>query len=128
MLSPWKSCLNARLQWGKMHSARMVKYQRNAPKGLGTPLKEFVDPQCEPSVNSVDPMEVEGLASSRARLVVNKWKGLASSVHIFRGICKKPRKKHSPMQEMSDSLKSMSDIIVESRSVSIHTPFCTTEE
>ena len=32
------------------------------------------------------------------------------------------------MQEMSDSLKSMSDIIVESRSVSIHTPFRTTEE
>ena len=62
MLSPWKSCLNAWLQWEKMHSARMVKYQRNAPKGLGIPLKEFVDPQCEPSVNSVDPMEVEGLA------------------------------------------------------------------
>ena len=57
--------------------------------------KEFVDPQCEPSANLVDPMEVEGPASSRARLTVNKGKGLASSVQLFRGICKKPRKKRS---------------------------------
>ena len=111
-----------------MHSAQMVKYQRNALKGSGdsTDSKKFVDPQCEPSVNSVDPMEVEGLASSRARPAMNKGKGLASDVHLFRGICKNPRKKCSPMQEMSDSLNSMLDVIVESRSVSTHTPFRTT--
>ena len=54
--------------------------------------KEFVDPQCEPSAN-VDPMEVEGPSFSRVGPVVNKGKGLASSVHLFKGICKKPRKK-----------------------------------
>ena len=72
-------------------------------------------------------MEVEGPASSRARLAVDKGKGLASGVQLFRGICKKPRKKRSTIQEMSDSLKSMSDVIIESRSVSTHnTPFRTT--
>ena len=60
--------------------------------------KEFVDPQCEPSANSVDPMEVEGPASSRARPAMDKGKGLASSVQLFKGICKKPRKKHSTIQ------------------------------
>nr|POF14409.1 hypothetical protein CFP56_66319 [Quercus suber] len=98
-------------------------------KGSGDSIdsKEFVDPQCEPSANSVDPMEVEGPASSRARPAVNKGKGLASGVQLFRGICKKPRKKRSTIQDMSDSLKSMSDVIVESRSVSTHnTPFRTT--
>ena len=75
--------------------------------GDSTDSKEFVDPQCEPSANSVDPMEVDGPASSRARPAMNKGKGLASDVHLFRGICKNPRKKCSPMQEMSDSLKSM---------------------
>nr|POE52385.1 hypothetical protein CFP56_70844 [Quercus suber] len=39
---------------------------------------------------------------------------------------KKPRKKRSTIQDMSDSLKSMSDVIVESRGVSTHnTPFRT---
>ena len=42
-----------------------------------TDSKEFVDPQCQPSTN-VDPMEVEGLSSSRARPVVNKGKSLSS--------------------------------------------------
>ena len=71
-------------------------------------------------------MEVEGPASSRARPAVNKGKGLASGVQLFRGICKKPRKKRSTMQEISDSLKSMSDVIVESKRVSTHnTPFRT---
>lgn len=83
--------------------------------------KEFVDPQCQPSVN-VDPMEVEGPSLSRAGLAVNKGKGLASGVHLFRPICKKLRKKHSVVQEMSDSLKNISDVIVESRSVSTRTP------
>ena len=50
----------------------------------------------------------------------------ASGVHLFRGICKKPRKKHSVVQEMSDSLKNISDVIVESRSVSTRTPFAST--
>ena len=84
----------------------------------------FLDPQCEPFTNLVDPMEVEGPALSRARPAVDKGKGLASGVQLFRGICKKQRKKRSTIQEMFDSLKSMSDVIVESRSVSTHnTPF-----
>ena len=44
-------------------------------------------------------------------------------VHLFRGICKKPRKKRSVVQEMSDSLKNILDVIVESISVSTNTPF-----
>ena len=87
----------------------------------------FLDPQCEPSANSVDPMEVEGPASSKERPTMDKGKGLASGVQLFRRICKKPRKKRSTIQEMSNSLKSVSDVIVESRSVSTHnTPFRTT--
>ncbi|KAL0010398.1 hypothetical protein SO802_005506 [Lithocarpus litseifolius] len=93
--------------------------------GDSTDSKEFVDPQCQASTN-VDAMEVEGLASSRARPVVNKGKGLASGVPFFRGIYKKPRKKCSVVQDMSDSLRNISDVIVESRSVSSHTPFRTT--
>ena len=53
---------------------------------------EFVDPQCEPVVN-VDAMEVEGPSSSRVGPTVNKGKGLATSVHIFKPISKKPKKK-----------------------------------
>ena len=53
---------------------------------------EFVDPQCEPAVND-DAMEVEGPSSSRAGLAVNKGKGLATTVHIFKPICKKQKKK-----------------------------------
>ena len=75
----------------------------------------------------VDPMEVEGPSSSRVGQTVNKGKGLASGVHIFRGICKKPRKKRSVVQEMSDSLKNISDVIVESRSVSTRALFASTE-
>ena len=87
--------------------------------------KEFVDPQCQPSMN-VDPMEVESPSLSRVGPTVNKGKGLASGVRLFRGICKKPRKKRSIMQEMSDSLKNILDVIVESRNVSIRTPFAST--
>ncbi|KAL0001715.1 hypothetical protein SO802_015496 [Lithocarpus litseifolius] len=90
-----------------------------------TDSKEFVYPQCQSSAN-VDPMEVEGPASLRARPAVNKGKGLASGVHLFRRICKKPRKKRSVVQDMSNSLKNISDVIVESRSVSTQTPFHTT--
>ena len=65
-------------------------------EGFGDSIdsKEFVDPQCQLSA-SVDPIEVEGPSLSRAGLVVNKGKGLTSGVHLFRGICKKPRKKRS---------------------------------
>ena len=60
--------------------------------GDSTDSIEFVDPQCEPFVN-VDPMEVEGPSSSRARPAMNKGKDLATSVHLFKPICKKPKKK-----------------------------------
>ena len=53
---------------------------------------EFVDPQCEPGVN-VDAMEVEGPSSSRAGSTVYKGKGLATTVHIFKPICKNQKKK-----------------------------------
>ena len=56
--------------------------------------KEFFDPQSQPSAN-VDLMEVKGPSSSMVRLAVNKGKDLASDVHLFKGICKKPRKKRS---------------------------------
>ena len=59
-----------------------------------TNSKEFVDPQSQPSAN-VDLMEVKGSSSLMVRLAVNKGKDLASDVHIFKGICKKPRKKCS---------------------------------
>ena len=64
---------------------------------------EFVDPQCEPFVN-VDVMEVEGPSSSRARPAVTKGKGLATSVHLFKPICKKSRKKRSVVQERCPTL------------------------
>ena len=86
---------------------------------------DFVDPQCEPFVN-VDAMEVEGPSSSRAGPTVTKGKGLATSVHLFKPICKKSRKKHLVVQKMFDSLKSISDVIVESRSVSIHMDIAST--
>ena len=53
---------------------------------------EFVDPQCEPAMN-IDAMEVEGSSSSKAGSAVNKGKGLATTIHIFKPICKKPKKK-----------------------------------
>ena len=53
---------------------------------------EFVDSQCEPVVN-VDAMEVEGPSSSKAGSVVNKGKGLVTTIHIFKPICKKPKNK-----------------------------------
>ncbi|XP_030937494.1 L10-interacting MYB domain-containing protein-like isoform X2 [Quercus lobata] len=82
---------------------------------------EFVDPQCEPVVND-DAMEVEGPSSSRVGPAVNKGKGLATSVHIFKPISKKPKKKRSTAQERSDSLKSISNVIVARSSVSARTP------
>ncbi|XP_023875541.1 L10-interacting MYB domain-containing protein [Quercus suber] len=108
------------------YSSGEIPIELSEGSGDSIDSKEFADPQCEPSANLVDPMDLEGPASSRARPAVNKAKGLASGVQLFRGICKKPRKKCSTIQDMSDSLKSMSDIIVENRSVSTHnTPFHT---
>ncbi|XP_030958489.1 uncharacterized protein At2g29880-like [Quercus lobata] len=83
---------------------------------------KFVDPQCEPIVN-VDAMEVEGSSSLRVGPIVNKGKGLTTSVHIFKPICKKQKKKkRSAAQEMSDSLKNISNVIVERSSLSAHIP------
>ena len=64
---------------------------------------EFVDPQCKPIVN-IDAMEVEGPSSSRARPTMNKGKGLATNVHIFKPICKKPKKKKKPLSYARDVL------------------------
>ena len=46
MLLPWKSCLKTQLQQENMHGPQVVKYQRKAPKVLGTPLiaKNFLTP------------------------------------------------------------------------------------
>ena len=79
---------------GKNAFCTSVEIPKESIEGSGdfADNKKFVDPQCQPSMN-VDLMEVEGPSSSRARLAVNKRKGLASSVHLFKGICKKPRKK-----------------------------------
>ena len=90
-----------------------------------TDSKELIDPQCQPSVD-FDPMEVEGPSLSRTEPEMNKGKGLARGVHLFRGIHEKCGKRHSIMQEMSDSLKYISNVIDESRSVSTHTPFAST--
>ncbi|KAM3701519.1 hypothetical protein ACB098_05G178400 [Castanea mollissima] len=88
--------------------------------------KKFVDPQCQPPTD-VDLMDVEGPSLSRTGPTTNKGKGLARGVHLFRGIHKKRGKKRSIVQEMSDSLKIISDFIIEriieSRSVSTRTPF-----
>ena len=71
--------------------------------------KEFVDPQCQSPVD-VDPMDVECPL-------------LARNVQLFKGIHKERGKKCSVVQEMSDFLKSMTDVIIESKSVSSPAPF-----
>ena len=112
---------------GKNAFCTSSEIPKECTEGFGdsTDSKEFVDPQCQPSAN-IDLMEVEGSSLLRARPAVNKGKGLASDVHIFRRICNKPRKKCSVVQEMSNSLKNISDVIVKSRSVSTRTPFAST--
>lgn len=60
---------------------------------------------------------------SRARLEINKGKGLARNVQLFKGIHKRRSKKHSIVQEISDTLKSMTDVVIESKRVSSHAPF-----
>ena len=65
----------------------------------------------------------EGPSSLRVGSPVNKGKGLATTVHIFKPICKKQKKKkRSVAQEMSDLLKSISKVIVERSSLSARTP------
>nr|POE82111.1 hypothetical protein CFP56_57247 [Quercus suber] len=98
-----------------------IPTETNEGSGYSADSVEFVDPQCDPVVN-VDAMEVEGPSSSRAGPAVNKGKSLATSVHIFKPISKKPKKKRSTAQEMSDSLKSISNVLVERSSLSAHTP------
>ena len=68
-------------------------------------------------------MDVECPLLSRAGLEMNKEKGLARNVQLFKGIQKKCGKKCSIAQELSDSLKSMTDVIIESKSVSSPAPF-----
>ena len=104
---------------GKNAFCMSSQIPKETTEGFGDSVDstKFVDPQCEPFVN-VDAMEVEGPLSLKAGLAVTKGKGLETSVHLFKPICKKSRKKHSVAQEMSDSLKSILDVIVKSRSVS----------
>ena len=96
-----------------------------------TDSKELIDPQCQPSVD-FDPIltqcqpPIEGPSLSRTESAMNKGKGLARGVHLFKGIHEKRGKKHSIMQEMSDSLKNISNVIDEIKSVSTCTPFAST--
>nr|POF02055.1 hypothetical protein CFP56_18179 [Quercus suber] len=71
-------------------------------------------------------MDVECPLLSRAGPEINKGKGLARNVQLFKGLHKKHGKKHLTMQEMSDYLKSMTDVIIESKSVSNLAPFTST--
>ncbi|KAL0015437.1 hypothetical protein SO802_002506 [Lithocarpus litseifolius] len=84
--------------------------------------KKFFDLQCE-SLVDVDPMDVECLLLSKARPESKKGKGLVRNVYLFKGIHKKHGKKHSVVQEMYDFLKSMIDVIIESKSVISPAPF-----
>ena len=63
-------------------------------------------------------MDVECPLVSRVGPEINKGEGLARNVHLFKGLYKKCGKKHSIVQEMSYSLKSMTGVIIECESVS----------
>ncbi|KAK9991085.1 hypothetical protein SO802_026070 [Lithocarpus litseifolius] len=71
----------------------------------------------------------KGVLNARAMEIMfegpesNKGKGLARNVRLFKGIHKKCGIKRSAVQEMFDSLKSMTDVIIESKSVSSPTKF-----
>ena len=93
--------------------------------GDSSDRKEFVDPQCQ-SLMDVDPMDVECPLLSRVGPEMNKGKGFARNVQLFKGIHKKSGKKRSVAQELSDSLKSMTNVIIESKSVSSSAPFTST--
>ncbi|KAM4122241.1 hypothetical protein ACJW30_01G068300 [Castanea mollissima] len=100
---------------------------KESTEGYGDSVdsEEFVDSQCQPSVN-VDPMEVEDPSLSRAGPAIDKGKGKLSGVYLVRGNFKKPRKKRLVVQELSESLKSISNVIVESRIVSTRPPIAST--
>jgi len=68
-------------------------------------------------------MDVECPLVSRARPEINKGECLARNVHLFKGLYKKCDKKRSIVQEMSYSLKSMTGVIIESKSGSSPAPF-----
>nr|POE69414.1 hypothetical protein CFP56_08667 [Quercus suber] len=123
----WGRKLKARLQQRKNAWTPSGQIPKESTEGSRDSIdnKEFVDPQCQPSVD-VDLMEVEGPSLSRTGPTRNKGKGLARGVHLFRGIHKKCGKKCLIVQEMSDSLKNILDVIFESRSVSTRTPFVST--
>ena len=97
---------------------------RESTEGFGdfSNNKEFVDPQCQYPVD-FDPMDVEFSLLSRAVPEMNKGKGLARNVHLFKLLHKKRGKKRSVVQELSDSLKSMTNVIKRSKSVSSLGPF-----
>ncbi|XP_075637667.1 uncharacterized protein LOC142609832 [Castanea sativa] len=107
-------------------SAQMPK-ETTEGSGDSADSTQFVDPQCEPFLN-VDAMEVQGPSSLRVGPTMTKGKGLATNVHLFKPIFKKSKKKkkRSVAQEMSDSLKSISEVFLESRSVGTRTPFAST--
>ena len=75
----------------------------------------------------VDKMDVECPLLSRARLESNKRNGWARNVRLFKGIHKKRGKKRSVVQEMFNSLKSMTDVIIKSKSVSSLVAFTSAE-
>nr|POE84039.1 hypothetical protein CFP56_39431 [Quercus suber] len=100
---------------------------KESTKGSGdsSDSKKFVNLQCQFPVD-VDPMDVECPLLSRVRPEMNKGKGLARNVQLFKGIHKKRGRKRLVVQEMSDSLKSMTDVIIESKSISNPAPFTST--
>ena len=97
---------------------------KESTEGFGDSFdsKEFVDPQCQSPI-VIDPMDVECPLVSRASPEINKEKGLARNVQLFKGIHKRHGKKHLVVQEMSNTLKSMTNVIIESKSASSHASF-----
>ncbi|KAL0015435.1 hypothetical protein SO802_002504 [Lithocarpus litseifolius] len=119
----WKLCFKAPLQLEKMHGPQIVNTEGKHRRFWDSfDSKNFFDLQCE-SLVDVDPMDVECLLLSKARLESNKGKGLVRNVYLFKGIHKKHGKKHSVVQEMYGFLKSMIDVIIESKSVISPAPF-----
>ena len=51
---------------------------------------------------------------------------MARNAQLFKGIHKRRGKKRSVVQELSDSLKSITNVIIESKSVSSLAPFTST--
>ena len=87
-----------------------------------TDSKEFVDPQCQPLVD-VDPMDVEGPSLLRTRPTMNEGKRLGKRCPPLQGNSLEAWLKAFNCEEMSNSLKNISDVIIESRSISTRTLF-----